>query len=286
MITSSVDKPLPSKSGTQTETKTLWAFLAITFGLTWGLAVFALLFADQVTAIFGEIGPTNPLVILAIYAPGIAGVFLAGRRYGLSGLIRFFQRLTLWRFSKLWWLFLILGIPAVVYSAAALKGSLSDPFPFSPWQQALPAVALALFLGPIEEFGWRGLALPLLQRRFAPIWAGLILGLTWALWHIPSFMMSGMPQSTWSVVPFFLGIIAISVILTPLFNASRGSLLIAILFHFQMMNPIFPDAQPWDNLLWVAVAVVIVWLNRRTMFTRGEGVTEVLMPTKMGPPSD
>jgi uncharacterized protein len=286
MNASIVDKPHPSKSGTRTETKTLITFLAITFGLTWGLAVFALLFADQVTALFGEIGPTNPLVILAIYAPGIAGVFLVWRRYGFSGLIRFFKRLALLRIPKRWWLFLILGIPAVVYTAAAFKGTLSDPFPFSPWQQALPALALALFLGPIEEFGWRGLALPLLQRRFTPFWAGLILGLIWALWHIPSFMMSGMPQSTWSVVPFFMGIIAISIILTPLFNASRGSLLIAILFHFQMMNPLFPDAQPWDNLLWVAVAVVIVWLNRRTMFMHGEGVTEVLLPTKMGSLSD
>ena len=46
-------------------------------------------------------------------------------------------------------------------------------------------------------------------------------------------------------------------ILTPLFNVSRGSLLITILYHFQMMNPIWPDAQPWDNLLWVAVTVVV-----------------------------
>ena len=63
----------------------------------------------------------------------------------------------------------------------------------------LPALALALFLGPIEEFGWRGLALPLLQRKFAPFWAGLILGGIWAFWHVPSFLISGMPQTTWSV---------------------------------------------------------------------------------------
>lgn len=158
----------------------------------------------------------------------------------------------------------------------------SDPFPFSPWSQVLPALALALFLGPIEEFGWRGLALPLLQRRFAPFWAGLILGVIWAVWHIPSFLMSGMPQSTWSIGPYFLGIVAISVILTPFFNAARGSLLVAVLYHFQMMNPIFPDAQPWDNLLWIGVAVIVVWLNRRTMFQRGAGVTGVLMPEDKG----
>jgi hypothetical protein len=54
--------------------------------------------------------------------------------------------------------------------------------------------------------------------------------------------------------------------------------LIAYLYHFQMMNPIFPDAEPWDNFLFIIAAVIIVWLNRRTMSQRGSGVTDVLMP--------
>ena len=278
MKADNVFKPLQSKSGSTNETKTLTQFLVLTFALTWGLAAILILFTDQVTAIFGQVGLTNPLVILAVYSPGFVGVFLVWRHYGLKGLGGFFRRLTLWRAPLVWWLFLILGIPAIVYIGAAIKGTFTTPFPFFPWYKMLPALALALFLGPIEEFGWRGLALPLLQRRFAPFWAGLILGGIWAFWHIPSFLISGMPQTTWSAVPYFLGIIAISVILMPLFNVSRGSLLISVLFHFQMMNPIFPDAQPWDNILWVAVAVVTVWLNRRTMFQRGAGVTEVLMP--------
>jgi hypothetical protein len=65
-----------------------------------------------------------------------------------------------------------------------------------------------------------------------------------------------------------------------MFNSARGSLLIAYLYHFQMMNPIFPDGQPWDNLLFGIVAVIIVVLNRHTMFTKGAGVTEVLMPRR------
>lgn len=267
-----------SKSASPLSTRTIRPFLALSFGLTWGIAALLILFADQIAAIFGEIGLSNPLVILAVYAPGFAGLLLVWRHHGIKGLASFLQRLTLWRAPVLWWLFLIAGIPAVVYTGAAIKGTIGDPFPFSPWTQALPALALALFLGPIEEFGWRGLALPLLQRKVAPFWAGLVLGVIWAVWHVPSFLMSGMPQSTWSVGPYFLGIIAISVILTPLFNASRGSLLVAVLFHFQMMNPIFPDAQPWDNLLWVAIAAIVVWLNRRTLFRRGAGVTDVLMP--------
>jgi membrane protease YdiL (CAAX protease family) len=259
--------------------KTLVPFLALTFGLTWGIAALLILFTDQIVAIFGEISMRNPLYILATWSPGIAGVLLVWRSYGLKGLGKFFRRLTLWRMPLVWWLFLILGIPAIVYAGAAVKGTISDPFPFSPWYLVFPALAQALFLlGTNEEFGWRGVALPLLQRKFAPFWAGLILGIIWASWHIPAFLLSGTPYGAWSFAPWFAGVVAISVILTPLFNSARGSLLIAYLFHFQMMNPIFPDAQPWDNLLFIIAAVIIVWLNRHTMFQHGSGVTDILMP--------
>ena len=260
------------------KTKTLIPFFAITFGLTWELVAMLILFYDQIIAIFGEVSMTNPLFILAAYSPGIAGVLLVWRNYGLKGLVNFFRRLTLWRASGWWWLFLILGIPALVYAGAAVKGSISDPFPFSPWYQVFPAMAIALFIGPLEEFGWRGLAQPLLQHKFSPFWAGLILGCVWAAWHLPTFFLSGTPQSAWSFGPYFIGLVSISVILTPFFNSARGSLLISALYHFQMMNPAFPDAQPWDTLMFVIAAVVVVWLNRRTMFQRGTGITEVLMP--------
>ena len=262
------------------KTKTLFPFLAITFGITWGIAALLFMFYDQIVAIFGELRMTNPVFILLVYSPGIAGIFLVWRQYGLKGLGSFFRRLTLWRAPVVWWLFLVLGIPLIVFSGAALKGSVTEPFPYSPWYQIFPAMALALLLGPIEEFGWRGVALPLLQRKFSPFWAGLILGCIWGVWHIPSFLGSGTVQSAWDFGPFFVGIVAMSIILTPLFNATRGSLLISTLFHFQMMNPAFPDAQPWDILLFVIAAIIVIWVNRGKMFQHGEGVTDVLMPEK------
>ena len=175
-----------SKNPSSMTIRTLVPFLALTFGLTWGIAALLILFTDQIVAIFGEISPSNPLFILAVYSPGFAGVFLVWRHYGSKGLGSFFRRLTLWRASRLWWLYLILGISVIFFAGAALKGTISDPFPFSPWYLVLPAIGLALFLGPIEEFGWRGVALPLLQRRFNPFWAGLILGIIWAAWPLLS----------------------------------------------------------------------------------------------------
>ena len=258
-------------------TKTLLSFLALTFGLSWIPMALFMLFADPFTALFGEMSSTNPIFLLAVYAPGISGIFLIWRHYGLKGLGSFFRRLFLWRAPIQWWLFLLLGIPVIVYAAAAIKGTINDPFPFLPWYTVFPALVQSLLLGPLgEEFGWRGLALPLLQRKFAPFWASLILGIIWATWHAPSFLLSGTPQSAWSFGPFFVGLLAVAVILTPLFNASRGSLLIAILYHIQIMNPIFPDAQPWDYVLFAIAAIVIVLLTRRQMFQRGSGVMDVL----------
>lgn len=263
---------------TKNMTKKFVVFLVLTFGLTWGIAAILILFPDQVTSLFGELSMSNPLFILAVYSPGFAGVLLVWQTYGLKGLGSFFRRLTLWHGPWWGWMFTILGIPALMYLGAALKGTVSEPFPFSPWYQVLPALALALFLGPIEEFGWRGFALPLLQRRFAPFWAGLILGVIWMTWHIPAFLIGGTPQSAWSFAPYFVGGVAASLILTVLFNNFRGSLLIAVVFHFQMNNPIWPDAQPWDNFLLALIAVAIVWSQRHTVFQRGLGITDVLMP--------
>ena len=258
-------------------TKALVPFLALSFGLTWGIAALLILFSEQVAAIFGELSYTNPLFILAVYSPGFAGVILVLWHHGVKGLGSFLRRLTLGRAPVAWWGFLILGIPALFYAGAALKGSAGAPFPFSPWHRVLPALATALLIGPIEEFGWRGVALPLLQRKFAPVWAGLILGVIWGVWHVPAFLLSGTPQSAWSFGPYFIGVVAIAVILTPMFNAARGSLLIPVLYHFQMNNPAWPDAQPWDTLIFVVAAVIIVVLERGQMFRRDAGVTDVLM---------
>jgi membrane protease YdiL (CAAX protease family) len=80
-------------------------------------------------------------------------------------------------------------------------------------------------------------------------------------------------------------VLALGVIVTPMFNAARGSLLIPMLFHFQINGPAWPEAQPWENYLFAIVAVLIVVVNRRTMLHRNTAVTEVLMPVEERDPS-
>jgi hypothetical protein len=67
-----------------------------------------------------------------------------------------------------------------------------------------------------------------------------------------------------------------------MFNAARGSILIVVLFHYQMNLPIWPEAQPWENYLFAAVGVIVVIIERKSMLRRGQGVTEILAPTTQG----
>ena len=254
----------------------VWRFFALTFLLGWGVAIIAILLEDQFKPIFGEIGYTHPVFILAVYSHGIAAIYLIWRRYGPAALVNYFRRLTLWRLPGKWWLFLLLGIPAAKYLGAAFNGNATE-FPFSPWYDVLPAFVAALLIGPIEEFGWRGLALPLLQRRYTPLKASLILGSFWGLWHLPAFLLSGTPQSSWSLWPYLIGVMALAVILTPIFNAARGSILIAMIYHFQMNGPAWPDAQPWENFIFAAIAIAIVAFMWRAMTTREGAATKIFV---------
>lgn len=271
-------------SGSVTVTsRQLIPFLCIVFGLAWGIFALFILATDWVVSRFGELSGSHPLFILAVYAPAIAALILVGRSAGLSGLGRFLSRLFLWRAPPLWYLFLVFGFPIIFFAGALIKGNASTAPLFTEAASVLiPVIGFMLILGPVEEIGWRGFALPILQRHLVPFWAGLILGVIWAVWHVPAFMLSGTPQAAWGFLPFFAGSVACSVILTALFNEARGSILLAMLFHFQMNNPLWPDAQPYDMAFFVIAAIVIVWFKRELLFTRF-GSTQHVIPSTTSP---
>jgi len=258
-------------------------FLLLTFGIAWGILAAFIFFSETMVGLFGEITGEHPLFYLAVWAPAISAFIVIFRWSGLEGLRRHLGRALLWRCPWPWYAFLLLGVPLVFFVGSFFKGNLSEAaFPFPSASSFLVALVFIAIKGPIEEFGWRGLALPLLQRKMAPICAALVIGVIWGLWHTPAFLLSGTEQSAWSFLPFFTGTIALSVIVTPLFNASRGSIFLPALFHFMLINPVWPDAQPYDTYIFVLVAAVIVWLNRETLFTRKYSIIEVV-PQKTAP---
>jgi membrane protease YdiL (CAAX protease family) len=242
-------------------------------------------FPKQLHETFGEISGGHPLYFVATWAPAIAGILLVLAYSGPKGLVAFLSRLLLWRCEPVWWLLILFGLPLVFMAGSLIKGGpLLAPMPPEGAGPILALMVMMLFLGPVEEFGWRGLAQPLLQRHVAPFWAGALIGAVWGLWHLPAFFLAGVVFAEWSFLPFFIGNITLAILVTPIFNSARGSLLLPMLFHWQLINPFWPDAQPWDTWILVGVAAIIVWLKRKSMFSREGAVTEVIPDGGRGRP--
>lgn len=264
--------------------RALLPFLLITFAIAWGILGLYMAWPAWMSERFGQLSGNHPFFYLAVYAPAIGGFVVVLAATGVRGLARLLSRTLWWRCTWGWYLFLGLGIPAVFFAGALIKtGTIAISMPEAGAWGLLTASALMLIKGPVEEFGWRGVALPLLQRRMAPFWAGLLLGMIWGLWHLPAFLLSGTPQSDWSFAAFFAGSVALSVIITPIFNRSGGSILLPVIFHFQLINPAWPDAQPYDTYILIAIAAGIVWFSRGTMFHRAGAVTQVVPAVRSSP---
>jgi membrane protease YdiL (CAAX protease family) len=91
---------------------------------------------------------------------------------------------------------------------------------------------ILLLGGPMgEEFGWRGLALPVLQDRFGWRAASLGLGLVWGVWHLPLFFIDGTAQDRIPPALFMLSVVAMSVVFAWLVNRTAGSVVSALVLH-------------------------------------------------------
>ena len=255
----------------------LITFLTISFLITWGLIGIYVVAPELASASFGEISGSHPFFFVATWSPAIAAFAVLLLYSGTTVIRPFLSRILIWRSSVGWAAFILLFLPLVFVAGSLIKGGpVLAPLPPEGVGPVVALLFMMLMLGPIEEFGWRGVMQPLLQRHMAPIWAGLLIGATWGFWHLPAFFLSSTVYADWSFMPFFIGNVTLAVLVTPIFNGARGSLLWPMLFHWQLINPFWPDAQPWDTIILVAVAVVVVCWNRKAMFTREGAVVEVV----------
>src|SRR5215217_5405554 len=82
-----------------------------------------------------------------------------------------------------------------------------------------------------EEIGWRGFALPRLQRLYGPLVGSLVLGVLWALWHLPLFLIPSWDTPHGNVLDVALFVVlalALTIVLTWVFNNTKGSAVVVV----------------------------------------------------------
>ncbi len=246
----------------------LVTFFLLAFGLTW--VVWVPRAAGVQTGAVGDAWT---------WAPAIAALLAAALTGGRAAVRDLGARLVRWRVGWQWYLVVILGPAAFSLVVAGvyvllLGGSWEVAAPPT-LRGEVPLLLLPLFLmiltltdGLGEELGWRGFALPRLLSCHNALVASLILGVLWALWHLPLVWTEEATMYQQPIWLFLLDITAKSVLFTWVFLHTRGSVLLAMLLHgatnLFVVSPTLTGTSDLTLLLlaagakWLLVGVVIV----------------------------
>lgn len=227
----------------------LVTFWLLVFGISWGVWVPLSLAAHGLFEL--PLSPTL-LTLIGAFGPSVAAILLTAATEHWAGVRRLLKPLLIWRVGLHWYVFVLLWPAALSFSTTLVHRLLGeawpdfshppllDVYPLPPellhrglWT-LLPAIFIQQLVlsSPMgEEIGWRGYALPRLQARSNGLAASLALGLIWSIWHLPLYFTPGHPLSNEFFGWMPLGLVPTAILFTWVFNRTRGSLLLALLFH-------------------------------------------------------
>ncbi|NJO12467.1 MAG: CPBP family intramembrane metalloprotease [Gammaproteobacteria bacterium] len=186
---------------------------------------------------------------------------------GAAGRAQLWRSMVAWRIGGAAY-FLAAVVPVLLFAGAYLavrwqRGSWLMPeadaiFGTPAWGVALLAAALS---GPGEEPGWRGFALRTVQRRHSALAAALIVGVLWWIWHLPMFLYRVDVHPAQALL-FLVGLLAGSVWVSAVFNASGGSVFAAMLWHcvWNLASAIGRDFPPAVFLIMTSTVLVLAGL--------------------------
>jgi membrane protease YdiL (CAAX protease family) len=213
----------------------LRTFLAVTFAFSWIFEVIAFAVLDMSF----ESG-----VIVATFGPAVGAYAVIRAVDGRDGVRVWLRRFVQWRVGLRLYLFVLVALPAVVIASYVFltdgTEKLEDAGFLAPVSFLGMLVILSLLGGGQEEPGWRGFALPRMLERWGPLEASVRLGVIWAIWHLPLFVLvSDYDNAGTEVVGvigmffvFLLGLtIGFSIVQTWLYHRSGGSIFLAVLAH-------------------------------------------------------
>lgn len=258
-----LDQPADEDIGRATPIRLTVSFFLLVFALSVPFLLFG-------AASGAELLPGLPVAALASVCPMIAALILVWRESGKAGAAGLLQRSFDFKLIRARiWLIPMIFLPP---SAAALSyGYMRLTGVPIPAPQFFPLMDLALFLVFFaaalgEELGWSGYALDPMQARWGALRAALILGIVWAVWHIVPLIQANRPLN-W-IAWWFLGTVAMRVIMVWLYNNSRKSVFAMAVFHamfnlswqkFPVQGSFFDPRINAVIMVFLALAAVLIW---------------------------
>lgn len=213
-----------STTATPQTTKNITAFFVLTFVLSVPPYIVATLVPQEMVMLTG--------LIIAL-APITEALILAYRENRADGAKRLLKRCFDYKkiTRKIWYVPILFLMPVLFLLALGVMTLIGEPIP----DPLLPVVAapvtfLAFFIFALfEEVGWMGYAFDPMQDRWNALKAGLILGIIWAIWHIPLYILSG--QGPVRITVQLISLIGIRTLIVWIYNNTGKSVFATILIH-------------------------------------------------------
>lgn len=239
----------------------LISFFVLTYAVTWSLWTPLVIARHSLPGGLGFV-----LAMLGSLVPSTVAILLIAILHGRRGVRKLLGRLLMGRIGLHWYLAVLL-LPMLVPLGIGLSVVFggSAPEVDATIASALFLLVFSIFPGSAlgEELGWRGFALPHLQKEHTALGASLVIGSFWGFWHLPLWL-TGTDSHPPSMFPaFVLAVIAMSVTCTWLYNSTGGSLLIVVLYHATANLPITLLITPLGEqgtrpfLIYLALFVVV-----------------------------
>jgi len=231
-------------------------FFTVTF--LWSWLFMAILFLISKRAIssgnnanFDKI--SYPFIIISAFGPAVGAIFSLYTLDGKDSIKYFFESFFSLNFGFIAWIsiFLILGVSAFV--SWFIPGILRKKLNFNINNlYKFPVILLLMTLlgGGQEEIGWRGYILPFLENKYGLLFGSLILGIIWAIWHLPLWFIPGSDQKQLNFFAFLLQCIGLSFLFSWIIEISGDRLLSVLIAHgaYNAILSIFPWFDKDSNL--------------------------------------
>lgn len=256
--------------------KKLLLFFLLTYSISWLIWLPLVLSAKGI-----DVLPVLPKYhhYLGSFGPMIAAMLMKYFTEGKAGVFSLLKKMVQWKAGFKWYfivliapvlLVLVCGFASQVFGGPKFSMSgfaTSDEFPqYGP--VAYFFINLLTF-GFGEETGWRGYALPAMQKKISALSSTLLLTVFWACWHIPAFFYRPIYSSldVAGTIGFFLSLAMGSVFFTWIYNSTRGSLVFVSIFHAMveiifMSKNITPLISSYEGVALMIIAILIVIITK------------------------